>query len=414
MSLYKRCSRSVPEALRGGDPNPFYCSTSPRCEHPWHYDFRLSGRRYRASTDTHEKAKAKDIEAKERSRILDGRHGIRRQPAITFRAFAKTYLTDHAEMHKRDRGVRDREIIARLDGFFGSLILHEITAHRIEQWKRERLQGRWQARGQRSRAKPVQPGTVNRELDLIKSILAKAVEWGKLIDSPARTVRRLRVENRRTRILSVDEERRLVEHSHGKFRSLVALALLTGARLGELLALRWEHVSETELVFLETKNGKSRRLPLTPAIRTLLEGLPRIHPYVFTNPRTGRPFTSIGKNFERALDRAEISTGDVTFHTLRHTALSRMIAAGHSDHTVMAISGHSTTRMLERYTHPTQALQVSALSSGDFLATNWPQTPRPSKGPDPELRELLRKSGGRREDRTRDLRVANAALSQLS
>src|SRR5262245_13396126 len=39
-----------------------------------------------------DKQKAKDIEAKERTKILEGRHGIRRQPDITFRAFAETYV----------------------------------------------------------------------------------------------------------------------------------------------------------------------------------------------------------------------------------------------------------------------------------------------------------------------------------
>lgn len=44
--------------------------------------------------------------------------------------------------------------------------------------------------------------------------------------------------------------------------------------------------------------------------------------------------------FKRALKRANIPTGDVSLHTLRHTALSRMIASGIDDFTVMAISGH--------------------------------------------------------------------------
>jgi hypothetical protein len=56
--------------------------------------------------------------------------------------------------------------------------------------------------------------------------------------------------------------------------------------------------------------------------------------------------------FKRTVERAGITTGDVTLHTLRHTAMSRMMAAGFDDYTVMAISGHSSTRMLERYTHP--------------------------------------------------------------
>ena len=54
------------------------------------------------------------------------------------------------------------------------------------------------------------------------------------------------------------------------------------------------------------------------------------------------------------MKRANIPTGDVSLHTLRHTALSRMIASGIDDFTVMAISGHRSVRMLERYTHPTK------------------------------------------------------------
>jgi hypothetical protein len=98
MSLRKRCGHYLPPLLPGGQHNPLHCPTSPRCEHFWHYDFRVNSRRYRASTDTADKQKAKDIEAKERTKILEGRHGIRRQPDITFRAFAETYINDHAEL----------------------------------------------------------------------------------------------------------------------------------------------------------------------------------------------------------------------------------------------------------------------------------------------------------------------------
>jgi hypothetical protein len=91
--------------------------------------------RYRATTDTADKHAARDIEARERSRILEGRHGIRRQPDITFKTFAEVYLRDHAELHKRSVS-RDREILKVLNRSFGSLILHEITTHRIEQFKR--------------------------------------------------------------------------------------------------------------------------------------------------------------------------------------------------------------------------------------------------------------------------------------
>jgi integrase len=46
---------------------------------------------------------------------------------------------------------------------------------------------------------------------------------------------------------------------------------------------------------------------------------------------------------------------------LRHTALSLMIASGIDDFTVMAISGHRSIRMLERYTHPTNVRKIDAI-----------------------------------------------------
>jgi len=260
---------------------------------------------------------------------------------------------------------------------------------------------------------------VNRELDTLKSIFSKAVEWKYLLDSPARGVKRLRLQNRRTRILSPSEQRRLLEvcERMPKLQALLKLALITGARIGELLALRWEDCQDGYLTFWDTKNGRVRRIPITGTIAGLLASRPRIHPWVFTNTKTERPYTTMRKVFERALRRAKITTGDVTIHTLRHTALSRMIEHGLDDHTVMSISGHSSTRMLERYTHPTVERKRAALETFDSLATNWPQdlpTDAVQRKKPSEDDLFLSKFGGRQEARTPDLRVANAALSQLS
>jgi integrase len=415
LSLRKRCSRAVPAGAQA------FCATSPRCEHPWHYDFRVNRKRYRASTETSDKQRAKDIESKERSRILEGRHGIRRQPDITFRTFAETYHRDYSVPNKRSAS-RDAEIIKVLNRAFGSLMLHEITAHRIEQFKRERLAGKWRAHGQTSAPRPLTPGTVNRELDALRGILTKTVEWGKLVDSPMRGVKRLKNPNRRTCILSDDEQRRLLDAAPRKLRAIVLLALITGARIGELLALKWEDVDGEYLTFLETKNGRSRRITLSPSTRAVLDTLPRSAAWVFANTRGDKPkpYTVNGCRhvFDRAVVRAKISPAeDVTLHTLRHTALSRMIEAGHDDYTVMEISGHSSTRMLARYTHPREERKASALESFSLVVTprsHEAETAGEDTGVSPEIAQILKDFGGRREDRTRDLRIANAALSQLS
>ena len=128
--------------------------------------------------------------------------------------------------------------------------------------------------------------------------------------------------------------------------------------------------------------------------------------------------------FARALERAHIRTGDVTPHTLRHTAISRMVAAGIDDYTIMELVGHLTRAMLARYTHPVTHRKQAALESFDRLVAFAPSvlaserklSTRDADGAltDSELAEMLREFGGPHEARTRDLRVANAALSQLS
>jgi len=181
----------------------------------------------------------------------------------------------------------------------------------------------------------------------------------------------------------------------------------TSAALGALPRLR-------DVLGDEERQGK--RIPISPTIDAVLTAQPRInlHPWVFTDSQTEQPFKSVRQVFDRAVLRAGITTGDVTLHTLRHTALSRMIASGYDDYTVMEISGHSPPRGCSRGTHIPP-------NSGRFTRWNcraWSQTGHKPKRPirlsRNEIAELLKKNGGRQEARTPDLCVANAALSQLS
>jgi integrase len=99
----------------------------------------------------------------------------------------------------------------------------------------------------------------------------------------------------------------------------IVLALTTSARIGELLALRWEHCQDGYVTFWETKNGKARRIPISPAIAAVLAAQPGIYPSVLANSRTGQPLTpnGVAHAFDRAVGRAGITTGDVTLHTLQ-------------------------------------------------------------------------------------------------
>ena len=286
-----------------------HCPKSPDCPHHWYYDFRANRKRISEHDGNGQQAGRQEVRSENASRILDGRHSIREQPDITFKAFAGTYLQDYAEQRKRSVD-RDREIIKVLNRAFGSLILHEITAHRIEQFKRERLAGKWRGHGHTSSAKPIKPATVNRELDTLRSVFSKAVEWGKVLAHPMRNVKRLKVDNRRTRILSEDEQDRILAASPRKLGRLVTLALMTGARIGELLELRWEDVADGYLTFMETKNGKARRIPISASMQAVFDATTKARrrtssrTFAHTNPT---PSTAMAHVFKRAVDRGPVS-----------------------------------------------------------------------------------------------------------
>ena len=98
-----------------------------------------------------------------------------------------------------------------------------------------------------------------------------------------------------------------------------------------------------------------------------------------------------------------------------------MVLAGIDDYTIMELVGHLTKNMLARYTHPVTQRKQAALESFDCLVTGVLTSEHKlstragdASETDAELAEFVRKFGGRQEARTPDLRVANAALSQLS
>ena len=118
-------------------------------------------------------------------------------------------------------------------------------------------------------------------------------------------------------------------------------------RRSEIAELRWEHmnIKACTVRLPLTKNGEARTVPLSSAARDVLRALPRrLDGSVF-----GLRAKTITEAFEWAVQKAGIE--DLTFHDLRHEAVSRLFERGLNPMQVAAISGHKTLQMLKRYTH---------------------------------------------------------------
>jgi len=135
-------------------------------------------------------------------------------------------------------------------------------------------------------------------------------------------------------------------------RTVATLGYYTGMRLGEILSLRWRNINlleaEARLDPGTTKNDEPRTIPLAGELLAMLKierQKSQDGEFVFT--QDGRPIKIFRKAWNSACKRAGL-TG-LFFHDLRRTGLRNLVRAGVPERVAMAISGHKTRSVFERY-----------------------------------------------------------------
>jgi integrase len=267
---------------------------------------------------------------------------------------------------------------------FGAKKIKNIAPADIERFKQNRLDEPIiiKKKNKQGELKPYSRqrsiAAVNRELALLRSILNDAVYNGWLIRSPflhAKGLVSLADENKRERVLSFEEEARLltacmadlertytrnekeikanIKSRRKHLKPLIILALDTAMRRGELLKLRWRDIDfENRLINIiafNTKTAKARTVGMTERVyeelSTIWENSPQdVDELVF----------GISNNVKRSFTSACRDAGidDFHFHDLRHTAITRMIQSGFSPMEIMKISGHTQMATFARYVNP--------------------------------------------------------------
>ena len=203
---------------------------------------------------------------------------------------------------------------------------------------------------------PRAPVQRNRTLALISRLfnLFEDWEWRDQGSNPARRIEKAR-EEPRDRVLSPSELAALargldaVESRFPAGVAAVRFAALTGLRIGECRAVRWEHVNfETcRLTLPETKTGRRQHDLPTEAL-TLLADQPRIGEWVFMTGR-GAPasYRVVHLAFSEAAKAAGLAS--VRPHDLRRTVMTAAASAGVGTHILRDLLGHKTTAMADRY-----------------------------------------------------------------
>jgi len=375
----------------------------PKGSKTWVMDFMFHAQRIRENTGTASKSHASRIEQKRRYDLAEGAAGIRRQdPPRLLSVAAEEWIEAKKLAWSPKMCQIAKTNLQHLLPELGKKLLLEIEASHIARYQRARL-----AEGAANR-------TVNIEVSMLRQIMRKSGAWARIQSNVAMLPERQDV----GRALSAKEEAALLlECSRSRSRILqpfVLLALETGARYNTIRTLQWRNIdfSSRCLKFGKDKTtaGTGRTVPLSRrALETLkfwAQQFPARLPehYVFPTERVGatgdrfdakvyetdptQPIGSIKEAWESAkrrsrrhcpncdsgilVDREKPEAGyicadcnfevdelpaglmGVRFHDLRHTAVSRMIAARIPPPIIAKVVGWSAgtlAKMSARYGH---------------------------------------------------------------
>ncbi len=198
--------------------------------------------------------------------------------------------------------------------------------------------------------------SANRTLTVLKAALNRAWREGKIpSDEVWRRVEPFEeADAARVRYLTVAEAKRLLNACEPDFRRLAQAALVTGARYGELIALRASDFSpDSGTIHVRTsKSGKGRHIVLNDEGAALFKSLTagKAGDAILLSKADGTPWKAAhqARRMKEACKRAKIAPS-VSFHVLRHTWASLAVMAGGPLMVVARNLGHSDTRMVERH-----------------------------------------------------------------
>ena len=310
----------------------------------WYARYRnpLSGKDVKKKLNAKTRREAELKLAEILNEINTGEFQVRqRQSEIRFFEIADDYLA--FSVARKRSSLKDRRTIRNLKGFLGNVPCEKIYRSMIDRYIAERKTG------QGRMGKPIQDSTINRELACLKTVFRRAHMDGKIARNPMVGFKLLPEDNVRDRVLTSEECQKLSFACPAHLRPVIITAWETGMRKNEMLSLQWQQVDlKNSLIQLygdNTKNGKSRKVPITPYLMSTLKKMKPINEWVFNYK--GRHLMDVKTAFVKGCDQAGIR--DFRFHDLRHCFVTRMRRSGIPDRVIMAITGHLTMECFKRY-----------------------------------------------------------------
>jgi integrase len=352
----------------------------------WEVDIRIvwpdgtAGRERRRAPTSSRSGAVRWAEARERHLLVRGKPVLKKE-VPTLAEFASRFLDRYARANQQKPStIVGKESVLRvhLIPLLGAKKLDAITNEDVQALK--------------SRLRQRAPNTVNRVLNVLSTLLKKAVEWS-LIDHMPCTIPLLVVPTVSVGFFDFADFERLVAGAKATGQRAYLIALLggeAGLRCGEMIGLEWTDVdsdrrqlcvrqSDWRGHIVVPKGGRLRHVPMTIRLATALTEHGQGQSARVLCQADGSPMThgTVREDVRRAAKRGGLTITGV--HRLRHTFCSHLAMRGAPARAIQELAGHRDLSTTQRYMHLSHAVIESSIrlldrgrigpSVGDILET---------------------------------------------
>jgi integrase len=255
--------------------------------------------------------------------------------------------------------------LTKVEAGLGNVLLPDLTEDRIRAYMKARATENAGGR------------TINMEVSMLARAIGKTwnVLWPKVKrnEEPKDTGRALTPEEEARLLKAVEEARSPV------LATFVKALLLTGMRCGELTGMCWGQVNLANRVMTvgkaKTDAGTGRQIPMNQELLDVMKGHAKWFTKRFGETRPEHYLFPAGERWPsdptRSTTSFKTAWGNLRteakvscrIHDLRHTAITKLAESGASDSTIMALAGHLSRTMLERYSHIRMQAKRQAVES---------------------------------------------------
>ena len=287
-------------------------------------------------------------------------------PSATIKGWCDKWLETKSIEAERSTHARYERIVERFIDSIGTKAKRDLSTLQVLDISRFRDR----------EAKELSRATANLSVKVLRVCFGEAVRQGLLATNPAVRVPVLKTSDKSARrAFTMPEIRRILKACGNdmEWRGLVLFGLYLGQRLGDLSKLTWRTVDldSGEVAFTARKTGRRIVLPLVQPLIDYLTALPATdnpNAYIFPHAASAKRTGTLSNQFREIMANAGLvearsheatkqgrsqarETSELSFHSLRHSAVTMLKASGLSDVFAREIVGHESAAISRQYTH---------------------------------------------------------------